>query len=182
MEQMPGAIPTAEELKKLSPEERVKVLKQLEERRKKELEEEKKRVEQEIAAAEELIKETEDETAEETTRDREKAQTDDKRRRDDEQSLEERVGKERAAASAAAQAADKQYGTGPTNLYKTLENDITELDRLYGKREWDDRDKQSYQEAKQHIDAVQQYKIGSDRLAEDFGIAVDNLNRLKYRR
>lgn len=176
---MPAKIPTAEELKKLTAEERVKVLKQLEEARKKELEEEQKRVEQEIAAAEELIKETESESREETERDREKDQEKETRRREEEQSLEERVGKERATAQLPVN--DKQYGTGPTNLYKTLENDITELDRLYGKREWDDRDKQAYQEAKEHIDTVQQYKIGSERLAEEFGLAMGTLNRLKYR-
>jgi superfamily II DNA/RNA helicase len=89
---------TPDELRKLSPEERIRYLKDLEARRRKTLEEERRKAEDEIKAAKELIRETEEELDEDIELDREKEREEVRRQR--EEGLDEIVRAEKIATEA----------------------------------------------------------------------------------
>ena len=92
-----------EQLRKLTPEERIKYLRALEEDQKKEAEEAQRKAQEEIRAAEKLISESEEEIEEEEEEiDRGRV---DKKTQETEVSLEERLAKERAASERAPQRA-----------------------------------------------------------------------------
>ena len=168
----------SEELKNLTPEERIKRLKQLEELRRKELAETKKKVEDELAEAEELIKDTEEELSEEKTLEEQKQKKKEQTRTQEEESLEEKIGKKRQEQQ---EQPARQYET--TNLYNTLDHAKTELERLYNTNNpWNDQDRQTYQRSKEEIERAQTYSLSSERLAEDLGLASGMLNKMRYKR
>jgi len=176
------AIPSTEDLKNLSPEARIKRLKEMEAQRKKELDDTRKQVEGEIAAAEELIKKTEDDLDEETE-DEEKKVVERKRKEDEdrqrsEESLEERLARERTTQQ--EQENRPQYTT--TALYSTLDDAAKQLERLYGSTAWNERDQQIYRESKERVERAQTYNLTSSKLEEELDLASGMLNRLKYRR
>jgi len=173
-----------EQLRKLTPEERIKYLRALEEDQKKEAEEAQRKAQEEIRAAEKLISESEEEIEEEEEEiDRGRV---DKKTQETEVSLEERLAKERAAnqTETGQYSTDKRYEPpGERNpLYHALEDAASDLDRLYRTTAWSRDDEERYREAKDQIQRAGTYQLQSDRLKEDFGLAQDMLNRLHYKR
>jgi len=163
----------------LAAEEKVKRLRELEDVRRKDLDKQKqallemqKSVEKEIAEAEEEIKETVDEVQQEAEQELQKHQG------EREEDLEERL----ANAPKTPESVGKSYDAGPSTLYRTLERDINELNRLYEKTVWDERDQSLYREAKEHVDRAGQYHLRSDQLLGELSEAKGTLHRLQYRR
>ena len=172
---MVEAVPTADELKALTPEERIKRLRALEEQRKKELEETKQKVEEELKAAEELIQKSEDEIDVEVALDQ--AREEAKKKVEDivEENLEEMLGN----APQQSQDTGTQYQT--SNVYQTIEQATKTLQELYGATSWSQQQQDQYQRSKENIERVQQYTLTSDRLVEELGLAGSALNKLRYR-
>lgn len=170
-------VPTEEELKKLSPEARLRRLRELEEQRKKELEDTRKQVEQEIAAAEELIKRTEDELGEEQVLEQLR-ETSKRATEEVEENLEDLVAKEQAESKPQGE----QYRTETPDFYRTAERDAYEVGRLAEKPIWDDRDRELYEEAKQDYERFKTYETMTDRMEEQFGLLSSAFNTLRYKR
>lgn len=183
-------LPSEEELRRMSPQERIKALKAIEDQRRKELEEARKDAEAQIAAAEELIKETEEEVAEEVVR----AAKDDalerpSRKEDDD--LEGRVAREKAAQSITQQQeqASQQYSLSGAydrrpegrDLYSTLGTATQTLETLYQATDWGAREAELYRQAKDTLDRAKSYTLSSDKLREELGTADSVLKRLQYR-
>jgi hypothetical protein len=166
---------TEEELKKLSPEARLRRLRELEEQRKKELEETRKQVEDEIAAAEQLIRKTEDELDEEQVLNQLK-ETSKRTTEEIEESLEDLVAKERIETKPS-----EQYKTETPDFYRTAERDTYEVSRLAEKPIWDDRDRELYEQAKEDYTRMKTYDTMTDRMEEQFGLLSNAFNTLKYR-
>jgi hypothetical protein len=161
-----------DDFKNLSPEARIKRLRELEEANRKELEETRKQVEQEIAAAEELIKETVDELEEGTA--------DEVRKREsqrEEENLEAKLAGERKPTEESR----PQYGERAGGLYNALETAAEQLNRLYGRTSWNEQEQRTYQEAKQQVEKAKTYSLNSERLEEELGLATGMLKRLQYR-
>jgi hypothetical protein len=168
-------VPTEEELKKLSPEARLKKLRDLEEQRRKELEDTRKQVEQEIAAAEQLIKKTEDELDEEQVL--EQLKESGKRTTEEvEESLEALVAKERVESKP-----NDQYKTETPDFYRTAERDAYEVSRLAEKPVWDDRDRELYEQAKDDDTHMKTYDTMTDKMEEHLGLLSNAFNTLKYK-
>jgi vacuolar-type H+-ATPase subunit I/STV1 len=168
-----AAVPTAEELKRLTPAERIKVLRAMELARKKELEEERKQVEEDLAAAEELIKDSEGEQEVDEALAQEEERRREERIQEETESLEERIAQDTPAAPATS-----QYGT---DLYNTLERATQTLEQLYQHPDYTDRGKEQYQQSKAEVERAQGYRLTSEKLESDLGLATGILNRLKYR-
>jgi vacuolar-type H+-ATPase subunit I/STV1 len=186
-----------ETLRKLSREERIKRLRELEEERKKNLEERKQELEErkqeleaelqktseeteaELAAAEELIGETEREFVDEALRE---AAERDRRQREaqrEQEGLEARV----AEAPAAELEAGRTYAqpATPGGLYEMMREDAERLNDLANATNWDLRQQEMYREINERIDRIRQYKLGEE-LEESFGILTGARKRLDYRR
>jgi hypothetical protein len=173
------------QLRKLTPEERIKYLRALEEEQKKEAEEVQRKAQEEIQAAEKLISESEEEIEEEQEERERRNET--KKEPEKEVSLEEKLAKEQAQSASSGQyRTDKPYerpGTDETTpLYRTLEDAASDLDRLYRTSNWSREDEERYRDAKEQVQRAGQYQLQSDRLKEDLGLAQDMLNRLHYKR
>jgi hypothetical protein len=170
-------VPSAEDLKKLSPEERIKMLRRIEEERRKELEDTRKQVEEELAAAEKLIETSEEEIEDEDRKEQEKRVKIEKQR--EEESLEERLAG--APKQNPEQQTGKQYEN--TGLYDAFDRLEKQLGELYKKEEpWNQRDIQNYNQAKEEIEKTQSYRLTSETLESEFGIVTGAFNRLKYKR
>lgn len=167
-------VPTEEELRKMSPDERIKRLRELADARKKELEEARKQVEEELAAAEEIIERSEDE------KDEEEQAIEQAREKLRDLSFEENLEERLAQAARPQEDAGRQYQQ-PSTLYQALPDAISELERLYGQKAWSQEDVRNYTQAKEQLERVQQYTLSSDRLAEELDLGVNILNKLKYR-
>ena len=129
---------TEEDLKRLSPGERIRVLRDLEERKRKELEEQRKKMEGEIRAAETMLKESEEELEESVGRAEERV-----RKQEEPPRKEEDLEKKLADVKVPEQQASgyktgAEYRTGPG-----LE-DVTQLYRL-GPRERSGEERELYQ-------------------------------------
>ena len=173
---MPAQV-TAEDLKKLTLDERIKLLKSLEEQRKKEVEEAKKKAEEEIQLAEELIEQSKEELEddEKKTEVKEKEKTTERRKQEEEQSrrekesLEEMLAKEKAAK--ALEEIGKQYNT---NLYeKPKEND------LYGDRLGN---RSEYERNKQEQESKREYRLPMQDVLESIDAAKGFMEKMKYKR
>lgn len=169
-------VPTEEELQRMTPDERIKRLRELSEEKKKELEATRKQVEEELAAAEALISRSEEAKEEEEQAIDEAVER--VRELQREESLEERLASERTGQQPAEEA--KQY-TQPSGLYRALPDAIEELERLYGQRNWSQEDVRNYNQAKEQVQRAQQYTLTSEILAEELGLGMSVLNRMKYR-
>ncbi|MBR9700611.1 hypothetical protein GOV11_01980 [Candidatus Woesearchaeota archaeon] len=164
---MADEIISVDDLKKLSPEERIRILKELAEKRSKELEEQ-------LAETEDLIKESEEEVEEELRQPEEQ----------EEENLEEML--QKSAPDTAPGETGPDYSVNPTSetaspLYQTLENASEEFDNLYSKQVWTPAEEQVYREFKERVEHAQSYVLTSDKLEEELGLATNMLNRLKYR-
>jgi predicted phage gp36 major capsid-like protein len=169
---------TDEELKKLSPEERIKVLRQLAQDRKKDLEDTRKQVEEELAAAEDMIQRSEVEMEDEEAIEDAKERLRDLRFT--EEDLEQRVAAEKAGQSNSSEESPS-YESRPANLYHALPEAVETLSRLYGVAAWSEEDRQHYQRSKEVVEKAQSYMLTSERLAEELGTGASILNRFKYR-
>ena len=179
MHTMAAPVPTAEELKNLTPEERIKQLRALEEERKRDMEEAKKRAEEEIQLAEELNEkskeeleegEKEEENKEKKKKDTSKKSDEEGTHRHEEESLEERIAKEKMAKSLEENA--KQYTTN--NLYDKKENDLY-TDRL------GNPGGQTYEQHKQE-ERSSEYRLPQDRIAEELNLTSSFIEKMKYKR
>lgn len=162
-----------DDLKSLSPEERIKRLRSFEQQRKRELEDAKKQIENEIAETQERIKETTKEIDEVTA---EAEQRERNERAKDEENLEDRVAER--PQSQAEEETKPQYHI--PNIYNRLEQDLEQLNSLYGSRRWSQNDVQAYNRVKEDIERLSTYNL-SEQLQEQFGIVTDVMNKLKYR-
>lgn len=187
---MDSSHPTEEELRRMSPQERIKALKALEDQRRKELEEARKKAEEEIAVAEELIKETEEEVAVESERSS-KEETHEKSSRKNEDDLEGRVEREKISRAISEQQEQlaKQYALSGAyerrpdrnDLYSTLGTATQTLENLYLATDWGTREAELYRQAKDTLDRARSYNLSSEKLREEFGTADSVLKRLQYR-
>jgi len=159
---------TPEEVKKLPPDERIKYLKELAEERKKE-------VDEEIAEAEDLIKESEEELEQPEP--------------PTAPSEEELVALEQLVQDAPETQDTSQY-TVPTQDYvvpagesldTTLQTAADQLQRLYSAENWGPEQVETYKESRRVVEKAQTYKISSETIEEELGIASGMLSRLRYK-
>jgi hypothetical protein len=170
---------TADELRKMTPEERIKVLRDIEEERKRELERKRQEVEEELRDAERLISESEEELeekAEDEEKDRrERRESARKLQEEESESLEELVRGQRTPQ--VEEPRGRQYGD---SLYKILDAATERLEQLYEKRDWSQQDVNDYNRSKQEIEHAKTYHL-SKHLEEDIGSAEGILKKLQYR-
>jgi|GEM_PF-3659856 len=174
---MATPVPTADELKSLTPEERIKKLKQLEEQRRKEMEEAKKKAEEEIQLAEELIEKSKEELEEEEKDEekKDKKKGDDRKKQDEEatrrekESLEEMLAKEKATQN--LEEIGRQYNT---NLYEKPKEKDLYADRLGNTNEYDRN--------KREEESKKEYSLPMDSILEQMDAAHNIVGKMKYKR
>lgn len=175
-----------EEFKRLSPEERLRYLKELEASKREEIEEQRKKLEDQIAEAEELIRETEEEIEEEIRQEESVEEIEEPEESEDD--LEERL-----AGITAPETGEGLYQTGAEytpatlgepqqRLYNELQQAATEFERLYEQEQWSHEDTQAYQESKEQVERAQTYRLTNEILEEELGLASGMLKRLQYKR
>lgn len=179
-----------EQMRKMTPEERIKYLRALEEEQKAQAEEAKRKADEEISAAEELIKRSQSEIEEEELedeRERKEAHKEPVKEERKQESIDDLLNGERAAQANGQYRTDRpdyaipgQENNGASPLYAALGTAAQTLDRLAGQNTWDPNDQRAYSDAKQNIERASQYQLSGDRLQEELGLAQHALNRLKY--
>jgi predicted ribosome quality control (RQC) complex YloA/Tae2 family protein len=173
-----------EDMRTIPPEERIKRLREKEERQKRELEETKKKVEKELQEAERMIAEAEFEEEERREKERESAEEKKEEEREkpkQKENLEEML--EGAPSATGGNYTTGNPGTG--DIYRTVDEAAQTLEQLYRKNTWGESDERMYQDAKTRVQEAhsisEQYKMPSEHLRHELDAADSLLDRFKNR-